>query len=99
MVIIRKQEATIKNLEAKFKEQNIKILELSETIKLLTARMYGKSEILNPDQLSLFEDSTKDDEPSNEPSTSTEVEEYVVHRRKKAKGVRQANIRCFTTSG
>ncbi|XYG84303.1 hypothetical protein ACSKKH_08060 [Limosilactobacillus reuteri] len=46
-----------------------------------------KSEILNPDQLSLFEDSTKDDEPSNEPSASTEVEEYVVHRRKKAKGV------------
>ena len=42
MVIIRKQEATIKNLEAKFKEQDIKILELSETIKLLTARMYGK---------------------------------------------------------
>ena len=51
-----------------------------------------KSEILNPDQLSLFEDSTKDDEPSNEPSASTEVEEYVVHRRKKARGVRQANL-------
>lgn len=42
MVIIRNQEATIKNLEAKFKEQDIKILELAETIKLLTARMYGK---------------------------------------------------------
>ena len=95
LVIIRKQEAIIAKQAAKFEELETKVLELSETIKLFGVRTYGKkSEILTPGQTSLFEDSVKEEENSTDPNVSTEpaVEEYVVRRRKKKRGVRQANL-------
>ena len=42
LVIIRKQEAIIAKQAAKFEELEAKSLELSETVKLLMARIYGK---------------------------------------------------------
>lgn len=49
---------------------------------------------MTPGQTSLFEDSVKEEENSIDPNVSTEpaVEEYVVRRRKKKRGVRQANL-------
>ena len=95
LVIIHKQEAIIAKQAAKFEELETKVLELSETIKLFGVRTYGKkSEILTPGQTSLFADSVKEEENSTDPNVSTEpaVEEYVVRRRKKKRGVRQANL-------
>ena len=42
LAIIRKQEAIIAKQAAKFEELEAKSLELSETVKLLMARIYGK---------------------------------------------------------
>lgn len=91
LVIIRKQEAIIAKQAAKFEELEAKSLELSETVKLLMARIYGKkSEILTPGQTSLFADSVPEDKNSTDSNSLTEttVKEYVVRRRKKARGVR-----------